>query len=553
MTDTMPNSLLRRVAEKDELNEINSAPLFTAGVLAHARDLSRSAHESCPEDTLWEPSRESLKSGNNLDQRSNDSPERTVREPFSQYALLAGDSETLHKTPTSDARIFYNVAAPSSAFICGSQGSGKSHTLSCLLENCLISSPLLGTLPKPLTGILFHYDTFVSDTGGTPCEAAYLASNLQIKVRILCAPTNIGVMRDIYSKIDNVTVEALRLNESDLNTKRMLDLMAFVDGNRPLYMCVIERILRDMRVAQQETGAGFSYATFIGLLNGETLTPDQRRPLDQRLDTLESFLVQKRSTACGRLKKEKRTGTNWCPQAGELLIIDLSCPCVTPAMACSLFNICLSIFLEQQPPAGDDPFETQIGRFIALDEAHKYMGETAECETLTNTLLSTIRLQRHLGARVFISTQEPTISPKLLDLCSTTIVHRFTSPDWQRMLSNHLAGISRGVAVARTLHEMEKLHFGYSTGRNGEQRASEGFNGITMVTEDPIQELFAHIMKLKTGEALVFSPSSIVAWDKIVTAKGRENTVHRLLAHDVLKVVIRARITEDGGRSIMAT
>src|SRR5450432_131959 len=67
------------------------------------------------------------------------------------------------------------------------------------------------------------------------------------------------------------------------------------------------------------------------------------------------------------------------------------------------------------------------------------MNASAEANTLTGTLLSTIRLQRHLGARIVISTQEPTISPALLDLSSVTIVHRFTSPYWLRSLRQHLA------------------------------------------------------------------------------------------------------------------
>ena len=62
--------------------------------------------------------------------------------------------------------------------------------------------------------------------------------------------------------------------------------------------------------------------------------------------------------------------------------------------------------------------------------------------SFTETLLSIIREQRHLGARVIISTQEPTISTKLLDLSSMTIVHRFTSPHWLQTLKSHLAAVS---------------------------------------------------------------------------------------------------------------
>lgn len=105
--------------------------------------------------------------------------------PFSQYGLLAGDASD----NKSDELFYYNVAAPSSTFICGSQGSGKSHTLSCLLENSLFPS-VANELPRPLTGIVFHYDTFISDSQGSPCEAAYLSTNAAVRVRVLCAPTN---------------------------------------------------------------------------------------------------------------------------------------------------------------------------------------------------------------------------------------------------------------------------------------------------------------------------------------------------------------------------
>lgn len=73
---------------------------------------------------------------------------------------------------------------------------------------------------------------------------------------------------------------------------------------------------------------------------------------------------------------------------------------------------------------------------------------------LTDTLLSVIRQQRHLGARVLIATQEPTISPELLVLCNVTIVHRFTSPAWYRAIEKHIAGAAtrKGNSKAVPLH-----------------------------------------------------------------------------------------------------
>jgi hypothetical protein len=116
----------------------------------------------------------------------------------SQFGLLGGLKRLqAHGITTSqnqilgkDPRLFFNVSSPSSTFICGSQGSGKSHTLSCILESCLIPSDA-GKLLNPLTAVVFHYDTFICDSGGSPCEAAFLASHSQINVRVMCAPTNI--------------------------------------------------------------------------------------------------------------------------------------------------------------------------------------------------------------------------------------------------------------------------------------------------------------------------------------------------------------------------
>ena len=86
------------------------------------------------------------------------------------------------------------------------------------------------------------------------------------------------------------------------------------------------------------------------------------------------------------------------------------------------------------------------------------MTPTSTASAFTNKLLQLIRQQRHLATRVVISTQEPTISPRLVDLCTVTIVHRFTSPEWFRTLWDHLAGISTldepGVATKRDVRSI---------------------------------------------------------------------------------------------------
>lgn len=218
-------------------------------------------------------------------------------------------------------------------------------------------------------------------------------------------------------------------------------------------------------------------------------------------------------------------------------------------MACSLFGICLSLFAEQK---------TDVGRVVALDEAHKYMTDSAESQTLTESLLSIIRLQRHLGARVVISTQEPTISPKLLDLCSTTIVHRFTSPEWLQALKKHLAGASSWVTA--------RGRVGTLSGREKESSPDEPRKAAFLTAQGPDtqMDLFSRIVNLKTGEGLLFAPTAVLdvrevdsgplVSDHECTTNGRfSNKEIVQLGEGILKVRVRKRITKDGGKSVMAS
>lgn len=106
-----------------------------------------------------------------------------------------------------------------------------------------------------------------------------------------------------------------------------------------------------------------------------------------------------------------------------------------------------------------------------------------------------------------MSTQEPTLAPGLLDLCNVSIVHRFNSPAWYKVLQGHLAG-------ARLYND------------HGDA------------------ELFEMIVGLQTGEALIFCPSALF--------DIRSGEVHRL-KDAFIRAKIRSRVTTDGGKSILAS
>ena len=182
-----------------------------------------------------------------------------------QYGLLAqrvctfGDSEPeTHSTPSTedesntkpkDNRIFINTNAPWSAFICGSQGSGKSHTLSCMLEAALMPSRL-GKLSRPLAGIVFHYDKFSGFSSSQICEAAYLCS-ADIPVTVMVSPSSYRRLAKVYENLPGIgkhprlNVVPFLLKETQLNVERMMKLMAVSEkeGPMPLYMEVSHRKL----------------------------------------------------------------------------------------------------------------------------------------------------------------------------------------------------------------------------------------------------------------------------------------------------------------------
>ena len=148
---------------------------------------------------------------------------------------------------SEDKRLFINMNAPWSAFICGSQGSGKNYTLSCMLEAALWQSErpkFPGKLPNPLTAMVFHYDKFNSCSTSQICEAAHLSSS-GIPVKVLVSPSNYMTMKEAYENIPGFpkkakkpVVRPLVLFEEQLNLERMMTLMAAEekDGTMPLYM-----------------------------------------------------------------------------------------------------------------------------------------------------------------------------------------------------------------------------------------------------------------------------------------------------------------------------
>lgn len=87
----------------------------------------------------------------------------------------------------------------------------------------------------------------------------------------------------------------------------MFDLMAINATSTdaaPLYVSVVQRILRELRLEQQGTGGSFNYRAFRRAVNESQLLPGQLAPLYQRLETLESFMIRNQTIWTGKKAKK---------------------------------------------------------------------------------------------------------------------------------------------------------------------------------------------------------------------------------------------------------
>jgi hypothetical protein len=263
-----------------------------------------------------------------------------------QYGLLGShDKEAL----------FLSTNVPFSAFICGVQGSGKSHTTACMLEDALIPLRQLGRLESPLSALVFNYGQFGGDGSGfSISEAAFLgAPNPELtehahvkKVNVLVSPSNYVKIAKLYTRVPNVTVSNFKLKPHNLDIEIMLTLMNVHESDEtPLYMAAVTQILREMATE----GDAFNYFTFKDRLNECHFNLVQTNMLQMRLGLLESFLDLDNSCPEPQFKE------------GEVTILDMSCPFVDANTACILFKIGLQRYLQSKA----------TGKMVVLDEAHK--------------------------------------------------------------------------------------------------------------------------------------------------------------------------------------
>jgi hypothetical protein len=270
-----------------------------------------------------------------------------------QFGLLGCLANQDSSLPS--CQLFFNTNVPVSTFICGVQGSGKSHTTSCILENAVISSPHLGQLESPVSALVFSYGEWSSGGAGfNISEATYLASPSKVmpghqvkRITVLTSPSNLAINR-LYERHPNVRIIPFKLKAKTLDISALRTLMAVDEKSTvPLYMAKVESILRS--IAAKSADGSLDYIKFKQALKLESFDPTQTNMLEMRLNLLESFLDL----------TDKAPQPDFLP--GEITIMDLSDAFISPNTACILFKLGLESFLQCAAP----------GKLVVLDEAHK--------------------------------------------------------------------------------------------------------------------------------------------------------------------------------------
>jgi hypothetical protein len=338
-----------------------------------------------------------------------------------QFGLLGMDEAG---TP-----IFQNTSHPFCVVTVGVQGSGKSHSLSSIVENCSLNFAPVTSLEKPCSTLVFHYDVNQENF----CQTATLSApndlnedfNIPVvqKLVILVSPSFYLQRKEFYAQWPNCTVFPLLFKWTEMTASTLKSLMRVrMDTAPPLYMGALLDMLRKM----QKKNDFPSFASFKNLLQKMSFSPSQSSPLNLRLNLVESLLAE---SAENQSLPERVDLSEVC-DSGTVVICDLTDPMLTSAEARGIFEVLLEKF---------KTVSMDCGKLVVFDEAHKYLQSEDGGDDLGGSIIETVRQMRHHGMRVVVSSQSPmTIPDELMELSSVVIMHKFHSIDWFHRLKNKI-------------------------------------------------------------------------------------------------------------------
>lgn len=369
-------------------------------------------------------------------------------------AQLSGDG---HDGATE--HVYLNVSEPFCLIAIGVQGSGKSHTAAVVAESCLMRcdaptrAPLV-RLREPAAALVLHYGRHEKDacelTGLLrPADAEMWGGGASTvpppcvgRAVVLVSPSFYAQRKRYYG--EEYDVRPLLFRWDELTAAHLRMLMRLDDeGAQQLYISVLLDLLRQYQ--QKDTVPEF--ADFTAEVQEMCGSASQAGPLKQRLQILESFILESERNA------DMRTDALSVPlddlvASGVLVIADLTDPMLSAADASAVFGVLLEQFRRSESGAA-------ASKLVVLDEAHRYLHGRGG---LAGSLVDAVRVMRHEGLRVCVSTQSPLeLPPELLELASLAVLHGFHSNDWYKFLASKLNLPDGGFDLVRHLLPGEAL------------------------------------------------------------------------------------------------
>ena len=231
-----------------------------------------------------------------------------------------------------------------------------------------------------------------------------------------------------------------------LDAVQLKKLMRINESDSQLYVGVMLAKLRDY----QRAGGVPEFTAFCDeIMAACSENKGQSAPLEQRLMVLRQFVAD--SPENQELQSEQED-LQALVAGGTLVVADMTDPMLAPAEANGVFQVLLEQFRQKK---------TDCGKVVVCDEAHKYFdGKSKGGDGLAGAIVDTVRLMRHEGIRVIVSTQSPlTMPPELLELSSVAVCHNFHSIDWYKYMASKLPLAADGFSMVQALKPGEALMF----------------------------------------------------------------------------------------------
>lgn len=379
--------------------------------------------------------------------------------------LLGIGSDSFHTTakvsgevnfpPPRPTAVYLNTHEPFCFVTVGVQGGGKSHTLGCVLESCLVPVPEEGIckLSSPMSALVLHFDpspTSVCEVTGLikPSDKLLGGSNNisrnlpREKMIVLVSPSFYKQRKAFYG--DYCEVRPLLFSWSTLTADHLRCIMQLTDSDNQLYVATLLNILQGF----QREAVLPKFEDFITIVKEACNIKGQEGALSQRLSLLSSIV---RESKINKEFENVQTDLEGVCLPGNLVVVDLTDPLLAAVQANGIFQVLVEQF-RSLPLRG-------CGKVLALDEAHKFMDGQKE-DGLSHAIVNCARLIRHDGLRLLVSTQSPkALAPELLELVSVCAMHRFHSRDWWSYLEKKLYLPAEKFATVSKLQPGQSLVF----------------------------------------------------------------------------------------------